>query len=56
MYADGHLFYMKDANLVILTGDPLDSQSWVDLVLVEGRVVYERAKDEKLRRVLEGGK
>lgn len=45
----------KDANLVILTGDPLDSMSWVDSVVIEGNVVYERSKDEKLKRVL-GGK
>jgi imidazolonepropionase-like amidohydrolase len=43
----------KDANLVILTGDPLDAQTWVDTVLLEGKTVYERAKDEKLKRVLE---
>lgn len=44
----------KDANLVILTGDPLDTQTWVDSVVVEGNVVYERSKDEKLKRVLGG--
>ena len=43
----------KDANLVLLTGDPLDAQSWVDTVLIEGKVVYERSKDEKLKRVME---
>ena len=43
----------KDANLVVLTGDPLDAQAWVDTVLIEGKVVYERAKDEKLKRVME---
>jgi imidazolonepropionase-like amidohydrolase len=43
----------KDANLVVLTGDPLDSQTWVETVLIEGKVVYERSKDEKLRRILE---
>lgn len=43
----------KDANLILLTGDPLDSQTWVDMVLIEGRIVYERSKDEKLKRVLE---
>jgi imidazolonepropionase-like amidohydrolase len=43
----------KDANLVVLTGDPLDAQSWVETVLIEGKVVYERSKDEKLKRVLE---
>jgi imidazolonepropionase-like amidohydrolase len=43
----------KDGNLVVLTGDPLDSQSWVETVLIDGKVVYERSKDEKLKRVLE---
>ena len=43
----------KDANLVLLTGDPLDAQTWVDQVLIDGKTVYERAKDEKLKRVLE---
>jgi imidazolonepropionase-like amidohydrolase len=43
----------KDGNLVVLTGDPLDSQSWVETVLIDGKVVYERSKDEKLKRILE---
>jgi len=43
----------KDGNVVVLTGDPLDSQTWVDTVLIEGKVVYERSKDEKLKRILE---
>jgi imidazolonepropionase-like amidohydrolase len=43
----------KDGTLVVLTGDPLDSQTWVDLVLIEGKVVYDRSKDEKLKRILE---
>ncbi len=42
----------RDANLLILTGDPLDAQTWVDQVVIEGKVVYERDKDEKLKRVL----
>jgi imidazolonepropionase-like amidohydrolase len=52
----GSLEKGKDATLVILTGDPLDAQSWVETVLIEGRVVYERSKDEKLRRILEAKK
>ncbi|MGH7149778.1 MAG: amidohydrolase family protein [Planctomycetota bacterium] len=44
----------KDANLLLLTGDPLDAQTWVDRVILEGEVVYERSKDERLRRLLEG--
>lgn len=46
----------KDATLVILTADPLDAQAWVDLVLVEGRPVYERSKDLRLKRLLEGAR
>jgi imidazolonepropionase-like amidohydrolase len=42
----------KDANLVVLTGDPLDARTWVDQVLVEGKAVYERSKDAKLKRIL----
>lgn len=49
----GSLEKGKDGNVVVLTGDPLDAQSWVDLVLIEGRVVYDRSKDEKLKRVME---
>jgi imidazolonepropionase-like amidohydrolase len=43
----------KEATLVFLMGDPLDSQSWVDQVMVAGEIVYERAKDERLKKLLE---
>ena len=43
-----------DANFALWTGDPLDPASWVDEVYIEGRVVYERAKDKKLARLLAG--
>ncbi len=43
-----------DANLVIWTGDPMDPASWVDVVLLEGETVYERSKDKKLERLLDG--
>jgi imidazolonepropionase-like amidohydrolase len=42
----------RDANLVVLTGDPLDARTWVDQVLVEGKTVYEKSKDTKLKRLL----
>jgi len=42
----------KDADLVILTGDPLKITTWVDITVVRGKVVYERAKDRKLQRLL----
>ncbi|MBI1851985.1 MAG: amidohydrolase family protein, partial [Planctomycetes bacterium] len=41
----------KDANLLLLTGDPLDSRTWVDTVVLDGKVVYERSKDEKLKKL-----
>ena len=46
----------RDANLLVLTGDPLDAQTWVDQVIIEGRVVYERDKDLKLKRILDAKK
>jgi imidazolonepropionase-like amidohydrolase len=37
------------ANLQVLTGDPLQATSWVETVLLEGKVVYERRQDPKLQ-------
>lgn len=42
----------KDADLVILTGEPLDITTWVEHTIVNGEVVYNRADDEKLKRLL----
>ncbi len=42
----------KEADLVVLTGQPLDIATWVDVTIVSGQVVYERDKDEKLKRLL----
>ena len=39
----------KLANLQVLSGDPLQATSWVETVLLEGQVVYERAKDPRLQ-------
>ncbi|MBX3465070.1 MAG: amidohydrolase family protein [Planctomycetes bacterium] len=36
-------------NLQILTGDPLQATSWVDTVVLDGEVVYERSQDPKLK-------
>jgi imidazolonepropionase-like amidohydrolase len=44
----------KDANLLLITGDPLDSKTWVDTVLIEGKTVYERKNDIRLRKLLTG--
>lgn len=43
----------KDADLVILTGDPLAVDSWVEMTLVGGETVYRRSEDVKLKRLLE---
>jgi imidazolonepropionase-like amidohydrolase len=43
----------KDADLVILTGDPLKISTWVQTTLVRGQVVYEREKDRKLQHLLQ---
>lgn len=43
----------KLANLQILTGDPLQATTWVDTVLLEGRVVYTRKDDPRLKYLLQ---
>lgn len=43
----------KDADLVILSGDPLAVDSWVEMTLVGGETVYRRSEDMKLKRLLE---
>ncbi len=45
----GTLAEGKLGNVQILTGDPLLATSWVETVLLEGDVVYERAKDPRLQ-------
>lgn len=45
----GSLTEGKLGNLQILTGDPLQATSWVETVLLEGNVVYERSKDPRLQ-------
>ena len=45
----GSLAEGKLANLQILTGDPLQATSWVETVVLEGTVVYERSKDPRLQ-------
>lgn len=45
----GSLTEGKLGNVQVLTGDPLQAMSWVETVLLEGEVVYERAKDPRLQ-------
>lgn len=42
----------KDADLVILTGDPLKLDTWVHSTIIGGKVVYERDQDRKLKALL----
>jgi imidazolonepropionase-like amidohydrolase len=42
----------KDADLVILTGEPLKLTTWVETTVVRGKVVYERDKDRRLQHLL----
>lgn len=44
----------KDANLLLMTGDPLDVKTWVDTVLIYGKVAYERKNDTRLQRLITG--
>jgi imidazolonepropionase-like amidohydrolase len=48
----GSIAVGKDADIVILTGEPLATQTWVEKTIVLGEVVYDRASDERLRRLL----
>ncbi|HMO15699.1 MAG TPA: amidohydrolase family protein [Pirellulaceae bacterium] len=52
----GSLEVGKDGDLVILSGDPLHVDTWVDLTIVNGKIVYERENDPKLKLLLEGTK
>lgn len=52
----GSLEVGKDGDLVILSGDPLNVETWVDMTIVNGKVVYDRTDDPKLELLLEGTK
>ena len=49
----GSLSEGKLGNLQILTGDPLDATTWVEMVVLEGELVYERSKDPRLQYLFE---
>lgn len=52
----GSLEVGKLGNIQILTGDPLQATTWVDTVVLEGAVVYERSKDPRLKYLFEAAK
>ena len=44
----------KDADVIVLSGDPLGVGTWVEMTIVNGEVVYEKDADEQLKLLLEG--
>ena len=42
----------KDADLVILSGEPLSVATWVETTIIGGKVAYEKSTDEELRLLL----
>ena len=50
----GSLEVGKFANVLLLTGDPLDMTSFVEHSIVEGEVIYDRAADVRNKHLYEG--
>jgi len=50
----GSLERGKLGNVLLCSGDPLSVAGWVEHVVIEGRLVYERAKDVRNKHLLEG--
>lgn len=48
----GSLEVGKDANILVLSGDPLDAQTWVEHAFIEGVHVYDRDEDIRLKQLL----
>ncbi len=48
----GSLEVGKDGDVIVLSGDPLKIDTWVETTIVNGEVVYERTTDEKLNQLL----
>jgi len=44
----------KDADVIVLSGEPLSVDTWVDMTIVNGEIVYEKDKDEQLKLLLNG--
>ncbi len=48
----GSLEVGKDAYVVVLSGDPLDFNSWVEKAYVRGVLAYDRTEDVRLKKLL----
>jgi imidazolonepropionase-like amidohydrolase len=44
----------KLGNVVLYSGDPLAITSWVEHVVIEGKPVYDRSKDVRMKHIVEG--
>lgn len=44
----------KDGNVLLFSGDPLSVTAFVEHVIVEGKPVYDRSKDIRVKALLEG--
>ena len=42
----------KDGDIVIMSGDPLKVDTWVETTIVGGEVVYKKEDDRQLKRLL----
>ncbi|MHC4262622.1 MAG: amidohydrolase family protein [Planctomycetota bacterium] len=42
------------ANVLLMSGDPLGAQSWVEHAFIEGQHVYDRSKDTRNKYIFEG--
>lgn len=43
----------KDADVIVLSGDPLKLDTWVDHTIIRGQIVYQRDQDRKLKDLLQ---
>ena len=50
----GSLEVGKHGNVVLFSGDPASITSWVEHVVIEGREVYDRAKDVRNTHLIDG--
>ncbi len=48
----GSLEVGKDADMVVLSGDPLELNTWVETVIADGEVIYDITEDKPLQQLL----
>ncbi len=46
----------KDADILVLTDDPLSGRAWVETGIIGGKVAYERSKDPRLTEIFGVGR